>query len=105
MNPENKRHPPRLDEVTIRDQNKVMSKVGIADLKAHLCHYLRKVRGGRTLTVVDRDTPVAQIIPYDAAAPLEVRRATRTPSDLRLPPPASSPTDSLSVLLQDRASR
>jgi len=82
-----------------------MSKVGIADLKAHLSHHLRRVRSGRTLTVVDRDTPVAQIIPYDAEAPLEVRRATRKPSDLPSPPPASSPTNSLSVLLQDRGSR
>jgi prevent-host-death family protein len=82
-----------------------MTKVGIADLKAHLSQHLRKVRGGRTLTVVDRDTPVAQIIPYDAETPLEVRRATRKASDLRLPQPPSSPTDSLSVLLEDRASR
>ncbi len=89
----------------MRDQNKVMSKVGIADLKAHLSHHLRKVRAGRTLTVVDRDTPVAKIIPYDAETPLEVRRATRKPSSLRPPPRASKPTDSLSVLLQDRASR
>jgi len=82
-----------------------MEKVGIADLKAHLSQHLRKVRGGRTLTVLDRDTPVAQIVPYDVAAPLEVRRATRKARDLRLPPPPSNPTDSLSVLLQDRASR
>ena len=82
-----------------------MNKVGIADLKAHLSLHLRKVRGGRTLTVLDRDTPIAQIVPYDAERPLEVWRATRKPSDLRLPPPPSAPTDSLSVLLQDRASR
>jgi prevent-host-death family protein len=82
-----------------------MNKVGIADLKAHLSQHLRKVRGGRTLTVVDRETPVAQIIPYDAGAPLEIRRATRRPRDLRLPPPVSRATDSLSVLLRDRASR
>ena len=62
-----------------------------------------KVRAGRTLTVVDRDTPVAQIIPYDPGSPLEIRRATRKPRDL--PPPTSSATDSLFVLLQDRASR
>jgi prevent-host-death family protein len=82
-----------------------MSKVGIADLKAHLSQHLRKVRAGRTLTVVDRDTPVAQIIPYDPGSPLEIRRATRKPRDLPLPPPTSSATNSLSVLLQDRASR
>jgi len=91
--------------MTIHDHNQVMSKVGIADLKAHLSQHLRRVRAGRTLTVLDRDTPVAQIVPYEADTPLEVRRATRTPRDLRLPPPATPPTDSLPVLLKDRASR
>jgi len=91
--------------MTSNDHNQVMSKVGIADLKAHLSEHLRKVRGGRTLTVVDRDTPVAQIIPYDPGSPLEMRRATRKPSDLLLAPPAASATNSLSLLLQDRASR
>jgi antitoxin (DNA-binding transcriptional repressor) of toxin-antitoxin stability system len=82
-----------------------MSKVRIADLKAHLSEHLRKVRGGRTLTVLDRDTPVALIVPYDAEEPLQVRRATRKPRDLRLPAPLPAPTDSLPVLLKDRASR
>ena len=91
--------------MTSHDQNEVMSKVGIADLKAHLSLHLRRVRAGRTITVLDRETPVAQIIPYEVAAPLEVRKATRNPRDLRLPPPTSQPTDSQSVLLKDRASR
>jgi prevent-host-death family protein len=82
-----------------------MSKVGIADLKAHLSQHLRKVRGGRTITVVDRDTPVAQIIPYDVGSPLEIHRATRKPCELPSPPAASGRTNSLFVLLQDRASR
>jgi antitoxin (DNA-binding transcriptional repressor) of toxin-antitoxin stability system len=91
--------------MTTHDHNEVMSKVGIADLKAHLSQHLRKVRGGRTLTVFDRETPVARIVPYDAETPLEVRRATRKPSDLRLPPRPSGRTDSLSLLIQDRSSR
>jgi len=82
-----------------------MSKVGIADLKAHLSQHLRRVRGGRTLTVVDRDTPVAQIVPYEADAAFEIRRASRKPSELRLPRRLPRPTDSLALLLQDRASR
>jgi prevent-host-death family protein len=94
-----------LHYLTTHDHNQVMSKVGIADLKAHLSQHLRRVRSGRTITILDRDTPVAQIVPYDAERPLEVRRASRKPCDLRLPPPSSRPTDSLSVLLQDRASR
>jgi prevent-host-death family protein len=94
-----------LDVMTTHDHNQVMSRVGIADLKAHLSHHLRRVRGGRTITVVDRDTPVARIVPYGAETPLEVRRATRKPSDLRDLPPTPSPTDSLSILVRDRASR
>jgi prevent-host-death family protein len=82
-----------------------MSKVGVADLKAHLSEHLRRVRSGRTITVVDRDTPVAQIVPYDADRPLEIRRATRKPAGLRLPRPLAKVTDSLAVLLQERASR
>ena len=91
--------------VTTHDHNEVMRKVGIADLKAHLSRHLRKVRSGRTLTILDRDRPIAQIIPYDPEAPLEVRKATRKAKDLRLPPPPAAATDSLAVLLQDRASR
>ena len=81
-----------------------MKSVGIADLKAHLSEYLKSVRKGRTLTVLDRDTPVARIIPY-AADPVEVRRATRRLRDLKLPPPPATATDSLTVLLDDRRRR
>jgi prevent-host-death family protein len=81
-----------------------MKAVGIADLKARLSEHLRAVRRGRTLTVLDRDTPVARIVPY-ATDPIEVRRATRRLRDLELPPPPSRPTDSLTVLLDDRRRR
>jgi prevent-host-death family protein len=82
----------------------VMTVVRIADLKARLSEHLRSVRKGRTLTVMDRDTPVARIIPY-AAEPIEIRRATRRLRDCKRPPPPSSPTDSLSALLDDRRRR
>jgi prevent-host-death family protein len=91
--------------MTSGDHHEIMSRVGIADLKAHLSQHLRRVRAGRTITVVDRDTPVAQIVPYDAERPLEIRRATRKPGELRLPPPLAKATDSLAILLQERASR
>jgi prevent-host-death family protein len=81
-----------------------MSVVGIADLKARLREPLRAVRKGRTLTVVDRNTPVARIVPY-AAESVEVRRATRRIRDLVAPPPTSTPTDSLAILLDDRRRR
>jgi prevent-host-death family protein len=82
-----------------------MSTVRIADLKARLSEHLRAVRRGRTLTVLDRDTPIARIVPYDESEPLQVRRATRKPGEVPLPPPPGRPTDSLAVLLEDRASR
>lgn len=84
--------------------NVVMKTVRIAELKSRLSQHLKSVRKGRTLTVLDRDTPVARIIPY-AAEPIEVRRATRGLRDLKLPPAPASPTDSLAVLLDDRRRR
>ena len=90
--------------MTTYDYNMVMTTVRIAELKSRLSEHLRSVRNGRTLTVLDRDTPVARIIPY-AAEPLEIRRATRRLRDLTAPPPPASPTDSLAVLLEDRRRR
>ncbi|MEO7157468.1 MAG: type II toxin-antitoxin system prevent-host-death family antitoxin [Vicinamibacterales bacterium] len=81
-----------------------MTTVRIAELKARLSEHLRSVRKGRTLTVLDRDTPVARIVPY-AAEPIEVRRATRRLRGLKLPPPPAASTDSLTLLLDDRRRR
>ena len=81
-----------------------MTSVRIAELKSRLSEHLRAVRKGRTLTVLDRDTPVARIVPY-AAETIEVRRATRRLRDVRLPPPPAAPTDSLAILLDDRRRR
>lgn len=82
----------------------VMTKVRIADLKARLSEHLRAVRKGRTLTVLERDTPVARIVPY-AAEPIEIRRATRRLADVKLPPRPQKPTDSVAILLDDRRRR
>ena len=81
-----------------------MKPVGIADLKARLTEHLRPVRSGRTLTVLDRNKPVARIVPY-APEPLETRRATRRLGDLSRPRAPSAPTDSFAVLLEDRRLR
>jgi prevent-host-death family protein len=81
-----------------------MSDVRIADLKARLSEHLRSVRNGGTLTVLDRDTPVARIVPY-AAQPLEIRKAQRRVRDLKLPPKLAKRTDSVAVLLEDRRRR
>lgn len=51
-----------------------MTDVRIAELKAHLSEHLRSVRNGDTVTVLDRDTPVARLVPY-TTQPLEFRKA------------------------------
>jgi prevent-host-death family protein len=81
-----------------------MSEVRIADLKARLSEHLRSVRNGGTLTVLDRDTPVARIVPY-AAQPLEIRKSKRRLRDLKLPPKPSKRTDSVALLVEDRRRR
>jgi prevent-host-death family protein len=81
-----------------------MSDVRIADLKARLSEHLRSVRNGGTLTVLDRDTPVARIVPY-VAQPLEIRKARRRLRDLKLPPKPSKRTDSVALLVEDRRRR
>jgi len=53
--------------------------------EARLSEHLRSVRNGGTLTVLDRDTPLARIVPY-AAQPLEIRKAKRRVRDLEVPP-------------------
>ncbi len=90
--------------MTSHDYNVVMKAVGIAELKARLSEYLKAVRRGRTLTVLDRDMPIARIVPYAIEA-LEVRRATRHVRELPLAPPPSKATDSLAVLLENRRGR
>jgi prevent-host-death family protein len=81
-----------------------MSDVRIADLKARLSEHLRSVRNGGTVTVLDRDTPVARIVPI-AAPTLDIRKAKRRLRDLKLPPKRSKRTDSTALLLEDRRRR
>jgi prevent-host-death family protein len=41
-----------------------MNMVRIADLKNNLSRHLARVRRGSEITVYDRDTPVARIVPF-----------------------------------------
>ena len=81
-----------------------MSNVRIADLKARLSEHLRSVRNGDTVTVFDRETPVARIVPFVAPS-LEIRKAKRRLRDLKLPSKPSKRTDSAAVLAEDRRRR
>ena len=80
-----------------------MSEVRIADLRARLSEHLRSVRNGGTVTVLDRDTPVAQIIPFVGPS-LDVRKTNRPRRDLKLPRKPARRTDNVALLLEDRIS-
>lgn len=87
----------------------VMKSVRVADLKGHLSEHLRSVRRGHALTVMDRDTPIAQIVPYRAEpANLAVRQPKAgavKPKDYKLPRPLKITRDVVSLLLADRQER
>lgn len=56
--------------------NGLMATVKIADLKNNLSRHLAHVRQGGELTVLDRDTPVARIVPF-APRPARTTRTGR----------------------------
>jgi prevent-host-death family protein len=66
------------------------SSIQMADFKAHLSRYIREVRQGHSLTLLDRQTPVALVVPYsEKPGKLPVRPAVRKPADVSFPAPAS----------------
>lgn len=91
--------------MTINDYHIVMKRVRIADLKARLSEHLRSVRGGEVITVLDRETPIARIIPHRENEHLLAVRS-RMPGAalkaLRLPPPLRVDVDAVELLLEDR---
>ena len=82
-----------------------MKQVRIAELKAKLSEYLRDVRRGETIAVLDRETPVAQIVPARASTGLQVRKPAPDAPPLNrvpLPGPAKLPIDVVALLLEER---
>ena len=85
-----------------------MKEVRIADLKARLSAHLRYVRRGHVLTVLDRNTPVARLVPVEAATELAIRRpagALASVANVPLPPPLRLGVDPVAALLEDRRAR
>lgn len=82
-----------------------MKEVRIAELKARLSEHLRYVRRGHVLTVLDRETPVARLVPVEAPAGLAIRRplgARASVADVPLPPSLRLAVDPVALLLEDR---
>jgi antitoxin (DNA-binding transcriptional repressor) of toxin-antitoxin stability system len=86
----------------------VMNTVKIADLKSHLCEHLRQVKRGHTLTILDRKTPIARMVPYSDETKgglLQVREPLPNSPKLHqipLPPPLRLRKDIVQVLLEER---
>jgi prevent-host-death family protein len=98
-----------LHRTARRDYLQVMNdhkgqRVGVAELKARLSTYLRAARRGEAVTVYDRDTPVARLVPYDgwAQATLPMRKATVSLREVKIPPPLGRQIDSSAALEAER---
>jgi len=86
----------------------VAGRVKISELKAHLSEYLRKVQRGFSITVLDRDTPIALLSPPSGPprrTPLTVREGRGRLASIRAQPALPVPTDSVALLLEDRSRR
>jgi prevent-host-death family protein len=96
--------------MTTYDHIVTMSRKGektvkVAELKAQLSAYLREARRGHAVTVCDRDTPVARLVPYAAVdESLSSKLPVRHWGALKLPAPLGRRVDSLAALLEERQS-
>lgn len=83
-----------------------MKRVKIAELKARLSEHLREVRRGHSLTVVDRETPIARLVPYSSdTEALTIRKPLRRRRSLKavpLPKPLKLDIDIVDLLLEER---
>jgi prevent-host-death family protein len=77
--------------------------VKVAELKARLSEYLRSARRGHPVTVCDRDTPIARLVPYATdREPLPARPPLRALHEHPLPAPLGRAVDSLGALREER---
>jgi prevent-host-death family protein len=93
--------------MTSSDYHVTMKTVGVAEFKARLSEYLRAVRRGHEITILDRDQPIAKVSPYTGSGTLVVREpgvAYAKPSDVQMPPAMRLRVDPVDLLLEDRGS-
>jgi prevent-host-death family protein len=83
-----------------------MKAVKIANLKSQLSRHLREVRAGAVVTVLDRSTPIARLVPIDQGDDLVVTRPAAGAAPIgRLKFPRSARPigiDVVRLLLKDR---
>lgn len=86
-----------------------MKTVRIADLKARLSEFLRLVRAGQSIIVMDRDTPIARVVPFKDSKPRLVsrkpERGAKPLGKMPMPPPLRMKGDIVDLLLAERNNR
>jgi len=80
-----------------------MKTISISQLKTHLSSELKLIRGGQSIVVMDRDTPVAVLGPYEKRNELVIRAPRKPFSTTR--PALKLKLDPVAWLLEDRNSR
>ena len=82
-----------------------MKTITISYFKAHISEQLRKVRKGARVVISDRDTPIAEVVPYrPESTGFSVRGPLLTPF---VAPPSTLKIDHdpVEYLLEERQSR
>jgi prevent-host-death family protein len=82
----------------------------VAEIKARFSSFLRQVAAGETVTVTNRDRPVARLVPaLEEKDSVRIRKPLKDPAGLigllKVPPVKGRRTDSLKLLLEDRRKR
>jgi prevent-host-death family protein len=85
------------------------TRVGIAELKAHLSEYVKRARAGERIVVYDRETPVAELREAtESGEPLAIQRPTRpwaeVAAELEMGPSIKG-VDGVALLREDRNRR
>ena len=93
-----------LANVTSPDYHVTMKEVGIADLKARLSEHIRYVRAGHEVTVLDRNNPVARIVPLEERTAIRINPPVGAMrfQDVPLPEPVDLDFDIASLLIEER---
>ena len=80
-------------------------RLGMEELETRLSQYLYRVRRGETVTILDRETEIARILPLESADPPSVRRPSGRVSRIQgvpLPAPLDYEVDVLELLQEER---
>jgi prevent-host-death family protein len=84
-----------------------MVAVKISDFKAHLAKYLRQVKTGQEMEILDRGAPVARVTPITSETTVTIQAAVKKPEGLsQLRSQVSSfAGDAVQTLIEERQER